>query len=302
MLQTSTPASIPTGLAIDGQSLAALKRTAKESPQQATRQAAKQFEALFMNMLLKSMREALPGSDPLASEASKTFTGMLDQQMSQKMADKGMGLADLIVKHLERSQSRAGAAAVTVLVPAGADAVTVPVASGAAAATVPVTSGAAQPAAGGAKGFVSRMLEHAQAAARTLGVPAHFIVGQAALETGWGKHEIKGADGSNSRNLFGIKAGGNWSGKTVDVRTTEYINGVPRQIVDKFRAYDSYAESFRDYANLIGRNARYAGAAQAGADAGQFARGLARGGYATDPRYAEKLTQVIQHAEKLQLG
>jgi flagellar protein FlgJ len=280
------PATTQTGLAIDGQSLSALKKTAKESPQQATRQAAKQFEALFMNMLLKSMREALPGSDPLASEATKTYTGMLDQQMSQKMADKGMGLAELIVKHLERSHSKADN--LKRVEPAGA----------AAAAVAP---GAALPAAGSAKDFVSRMRNHAEEAARSLGVPAHFIVGQAALETGWGKHEIKGADGSNSRNLFGIKAGGNWTGKTVDVLTTEYFNGVPRKIVDKFRAYDSYAESFRDYASLIGRNARYAGAAQAGADAGQFARGLARGGYATDPRYAEKLTQVIQQAGQLQL-
>lgn len=273
------------GLAIDAQSLSSLKRTAKESPQQATRQAAKQFEAMFMNMLLKSMREALPGSDPLTSEATKTYTGMLDSQMSQKLADKGMGLADLIVKHLERSHSRMGAAK-------GVDST-----GGAAAAQ---SMGAAVPAFGGAKDFVSRMRNHAEDAARSLGVPAHFIVGQAALETGWGKHEIKGSDGTNSRNLFGIKAGGNWTGKTVDVLTTEYINGVPRKIVDKFRAYDSYADSFRDYANLIGRNARYAGAAQAGADAGLFARGLAKGGYATDPRYAEKLAQVIQQAGQLQ--
>ncbi len=273
------------GLAIDAQSLFALKKTAKESPQQATRQAAKQFEALFMNMLLKSMREALPGSDPLASDASKTYTGMLDQQMSQKMADKGMGLADLIVKHLERSHSKAGKLK-------GVDQT-----GGAAAAAA---LGAAVPAAGNAKDFVSRMRTHAEDAARSLGVPAHFIVGQAALETGWGKHEIKAVDGTNSRNLFGIKAGGNWTGKTVDVLTTEYFNGVPRKIVDKFRAYDSYADSFRDYANLIGRNARYAGAAQAGTDPMQFARGLARGGYATDPRYAEKLTQVIQHVGQFQ--
>jgi flagellar protein FlgJ len=282
MMQTAATS----GLAIDAQSLSALKKTAKESPQQATRQAAKQFEALFMNMLLKSMREALPGSDPLASDATKTFTGMLDSQMSQKMADKGLGLADLIVKHLERSHSKAG------------NLKRIDQTDGPAAAAA---LGAAVPAAGNAKDFVSRMRNHAEEAARSLGVPAHFIVGQAALETGWGRHEIKGADGTNSRNLFGIKAGGNWTGKTVDVLTTEYFNGVPRRIVDKFRAYDSYADSFRDYANLIGRNVRYAGAAQAGADAGQFARGLARGGYATDPRYAEKLTQVIQHAGQLQV-
>lgn len=269
------------GLAIDGQSLAALKRTAKDSPQQATRQAASQFEALFMNMLLKSMRESLPGSDPLASEAGKTYTGMLDSQLSQKLANKGLGLAELIVKHLERGQNKVRDAVAAV--PAQAAAV-------------------ATPAFAGAKDFVSRMKNHAEDAARSLGVPAHFVVGQAALETGWGRHEIKGADGTNSRNLFGIKAGGNWKGKTVEVWTTEYFNGVPRKIVDKFRAYDSYADSFRDWAKLIGGNGRYAAAAQAGANAVQFARGLANGGYATDPRYAEKLTQVIQQAGQLQAG
>lgn len=270
------------GLAIDAQGLSALKRSARDTPQQATKAAASQFEALFMNMLLKSMRESLPGSDPLASESTKTYTGMLDSQLSQKLADKGIGLADMIVKHLERVQGKS--TNLTVNKPSSAA----------------VATDAAPAGAGGPQGFVARMRGHAEEAARALGVPAHFIVGQAALETGWGKHEIKGADGTNSRNLFGIKAGGNWTGKTVDVLTTEYFNGVPRQIVDKFRAYDSYADAFKDYAKLIGRNARYAGAAQAGDDPARFARGLAAGGYATDPRYAQKLTQVIQQAEQLQ--
>jgi flagellar protein FlgJ len=274
-------ASASQGLAIDAQGLSALKRHARDTPQQATKAAASQFEAMFMNMLLKSMRETLPGSDPLSSESTRTYTGMLDSQLSQKLADKGVGLADMIVKHLERIQTKTRAA--------GAEPVA---ASAAAGATAPA-------AAAGPQGFVARMRSHAEDAARALGVPAHFIVGQAALETGWGKHEIKGSDGTNSRNLFGIKAGGNWTGKTVDVLTTEYFNGVPRQIVDKFRAYDSYADAFKDYARLVGGNARYAGAAQAGADAGRFARGLAAGGYATDPRYAEKLTQVIQQAQQL---
>ena len=274
------------GLAIDAQSLTALKRQAKDAPREATRKAATQFEALFMGMLLKSMRETLPGSDPLSSESAKTYTGMLDTQLSQKLADKGLGLADMIVKHLERSQSKTPTAEIS---PASAAATT---AGG-------VSPAAATPAAGTPQDFVTRMRSQAQEAARTLGVPADFIVGQAALETGWGKHEIKGADGTNSRNLFGIKAGGNWAGKTVDVLTTEYINGVPRKLVDKFRAYDSYADAFRDYAKLIGGSARYVAATQAGQDAGTFARRLAAGGYATNPRYADKLTRVIQHTQQM---
>jgi flagellar protein FlgJ len=283
MLQSQSTSALrgTQGLAIDAQGLAALKRDAKQAPQQSAKAAASQFEALFMNMLLKSMRESLPGSDPLASESTKTFTGMLDSQLSQKLADKGMGLAEMIVKHLERARSTLGAV-------------------GGASQSAPGTPAApAAATSAGPQGFVARMRGHAEDAARALGVPAHFIVGQAALETGWGRREIKGADGTNSHNLFGIKAGGNWNGKTVDVTTTEYINGAPRVLVDRFRAYDSYAEAFRDYARLIGGNARYAGAAQAGADASRFARGLAAGGYATDPRYAEKLTQVIQQTQQL---
>ena len=274
------PATQPAaGLAIDAQSLTALKRQAKESPHEATRKAATQFEALFMSMLLKGMRETLPGSDPLNSESAKSYTGMLDTQLSQKLADKGIGLADMIVKHLERSQGKSRAV------------------EGAATSSTAATAPASVT--GNAKDFVTRMRSQAQEAARALGVPADFIVGQAALETGWGKHEIKGADGTNSRNLFGIKAGGNWSGKTVDVLTTEYINGAPRKLVDKFRAYDSYADAFRDYAKLIGGSSRYVAATQAGQDAGVFARRLAGGGYATDPRYAEKLTRVIQHTQQV---
>lgn len=274
-----TPSTQPAAsLAIDAQSLSSLKRQAKESPHEATRKAATQFEALFMSMLLKGMRETLPGSDPLNSESAKSYTGMLDSQLSQKLADKGIGLADMIVKHLERSQGKARAV-------------------GGTSAGIPAPSPA--PVTGNAKDFVMRMRTQAQDAARALGVPADFIVGQAALETGWGKHEIKGADGTNSRNLFGIKAGGNWTGKTVDVLTTEYINGTPRKLVDKFRAYDSYADAFRDYAKLIGGSSRYVAATQAGQDAGVFAQRLAAGGYATDPRYAEKLTRVIQHTQQI---
>jgi flagellar protein FlgJ len=124
-------------------------------------------------------------------------------------------------------------------------------------------------------------------------VPAQFILGQAALESGWGKREIKFADGSTSHNLFGVKATGNWKGPTVEAVTTEYVGGVARKTVEKFRAYSSYAESFADYARLIGNNPRYAATLKS-ADAAQFAQSLQKAGYATDPNYASKLTAVIQ--------
>ena len=127
-------------------------------------------------------------------------------------------------------------------------------------------------------------------------MPAQFILGQAALESGWGKREIAGKGGDPSHNLFGIKAGKGWTGKTVDVMTTEYVNGKAQKLVQKFRAYDSYADAFGDWAKLIGNNPRYAKVLEAGREsAAQFAQGLQQAGYATDPLYAAKLTKVINH-------
>ncbi|HET7776431.1 MAG TPA: flagellar assembly peptidoglycan hydrolase FlgJ, partial [Azospira sp.] len=123
------------------------------------------------------------------------------------------------------------------------------------------------------------------------GVPAHFIVAHAALETGWGKSEIRRADGSPSYNLFGVKAGKGWQGATVDATTTEYVGGVAQTTKEKFRAYGSYAEAFRDYASLLQRP-RFAGALGQ-QDGMEFARSLQQAGYATDPMYADKLGRII---------
>jgi flagellar protein FlgJ len=145
---------------------------------------------------------------------------------------------------------------------------------------------------------VQKLLPHAQAASAGTGIPARFMLGQAALETGWGKAEIRGAEGQNSHNLFGIKAGAGWTGKTVDIVTTEYVNGKPQKQVDTFRAYDSYADSFRDYAKLLQNNARYQNVIAQGQDAAGFAQGLQQAGYATDPNYAQKLMSVIRQFDQ----
>jgi flagellar protein FlgJ len=142
----------------------------------------------------------------------------------------------------------------------------------------------------------------AQAASVATGIPAAFMLAQAALETGWGKREIIGRDGTPSHNLFGIKAGANWNGPTVDVMTTEFIAGRPQKRVQSFRAYASEAASFADYARLMKHSPRYAAVTAAGSDAKGFAEGLQRAGYATDPAYAEKLGRVINTALRLQRG
>lgn len=263
-------------MALDAQALDSLKMQARHSPEQALRQAASQFEAVFMHMLMKSMRETLGQDGPFDSQTTRMYTEMLDQQMAQKMSERGLGLADLMVKQLSATQAPYKPPAPTT------------VASRVERATVAAGQG-------GAEAFIARMLPHARAAERETGMPARFILGQAALESGWGKHEPRGEDGRPSHNLFGIKAGANWRGRTVEVVTTEYIDNRPQQLVQKFRAYDSYAESFADWARLIGNNPRYAKVLEAGQDAAGFAQSLQRAGYATDPLYAEKLTRIINH-------
>jgi flagellar protein FlgJ len=137
------------------------------------------------------------------------------------------------------------------------------------------------------------MTPYALQASQATGVSAPLMMGQAALESGWGRREIRLPDGSNSYNLFGIKATGNWNGKVAAVTTTEYQNGVPHKQVEKFRAYGSYAEAFNDYANMLGNNPRYAAVVQNGQGASGAAQALQRAGYATDPNYADKLVKVM---------
>lgn len=243
-------------LAVDARSLDTLRAQAKADPDKALKQAASQFEALFMQMLLKSMRQTLPQQGPFDNDTTRTYRTLLDQQLAQGLSGKGLGLAEVMAKQLARASGTAGGQA----------------------AAAPADAGA----------FAERMRPHAEEASRATGVPAPFILGQAALESGWGAHEIPG-----SYNLFGIKAGPGWTGATVQATTTEYEGGVPVKRAEKFRAYGSYAEGFADYARLLAANPRYAAALEHGGDASAFAQGLAQGGYATDPAYAEKLTRVI---------
>jgi flagellar protein FlgJ len=152
------------------------------------------------------------------------------------------------------------------------------------------------------QGFIQKHDAAARAASAATGIPASFMVAQAAHESGWGKREIVGADGTNSHNVFGIKATPGWTGKTVDVKTTEVINGQAVKVTAKFRAYGSYDEAFKDYARLLGSNDRYAkvvAQAQNGNAAG-FARGLQQAGYATDPAYAEKIAKTIHTTQRVQ--
>jgi flagellar protein FlgJ len=272
-------------LAADSQSLNNLRVKAKQSPDQALKLAAQQFETVFLNMMLKSMRDATPQDGMFDSEQTKMFTGMLDQQLAQNMSSShSVGLAEIMVRQLSHNQTPASSAheLPSTLMPTP-----MPVPAQATTSSIPSAFKTDIQ-----QSFVDKLRVPAEQASRSTGVPAHLILGQAALESGWGKREIKMADGSNSYNLFGIKAGKDWNGKVAEVTTTEYHNGVATKQVERFRAYDSYAESFRDYARQISSNPRYDGVVGQ-ADAKAFARGLQQAGYATDPHYAEKLVGVI---------
>ncbi|CAM4132781.1 flagellar assembly peptidoglycan hydrolase FlgJ [Vreelandella rituensis] len=339
--------------ALDMQGLQRLQHTARMDPEAGVKGAAQQFEALFIQMMMKSMRDAIPASGLMNSRETDTFQSMLDKQWSQTMASRGMGLADALVEQLEHQGvvTRSGEArqvdsetqALIAGIPRGTPRVLdeplrtsgmaeesqvaamakqssfldeLATMSAGASSTGSSSTGAssdnavtaALPEAGSLRDtpqhiqeFIDRLAKPAQAASSATGVPAELILAQAALETGWGRHEIATSNGGNSHNLFGIKAGSQWQGKTTDVVTHEYINGRRTQVVDSFRAYDSFEQAFTDYAGLIGNNSRYAAVLDA-PDAQQAAHALQQGGYATDPRYADKLIAVMSTMGPLSAG
>jgi flagellar protein FlgJ len=271
-------------LAADVKSLDALKYQAGNDTPAAIKESAKQLESLFMRELIKSMRDATVKSGMLDSPAGDLGSDMLDQQLSLAMSGQPGGLSEAIERQLSRQVVRP-------------DGTTVGGAGGKINLAPPLTNFKTPPTATQTS-FVQQHNEVATKVEQASGIPASFMLGQAGHETGWGKSEIRKADGSSSFNLFGIKAGANWTGKTANVTTTEYINGEPRKVVAKFRAYDSYEESFKDYARLINENPRYAEARDK-TSALAYATELKRAGYATDPQYASKLSRAIDRTEQL---
>jgi flagellar protein FlgJ len=307
-LQNLVAGDVGSQMALDARALSGLKLQAKAAPAEALRGAASQFEALFLQMLLKSMREALPQDGPFASDTTKTYTAMFDQQMAQQLARKGIGVADLLVKQLSpRTTAATAATAATSVTGAPAPAAAAGTAkaatagsSGAVGTTERLGAAAARIAAGAAslpetaRGFIEKMRPHAEAVAQAAGIPVSFLLAQAALETGWGRHQPRSADGAASNNLFGIKAGASWNGAKAIAATTEYVAGKAVTALESFRAYGSHTEAFQDFARLIRGNPRYAGVIANTGDAAAYARSLQQAGYATDPRYAEKLTRMIE--------
>lgn len=271
-------------LSADTQSLGALKLEAGKNSKSAIKETAKQFESLFMRELIKSMREATMKSGMLDSPGGDLGTDLLDQQFAVQMSGKSGGLSDLIEQQLTRQMGTP---------PAGASQTSKSAAVSPSSAPSSAISKTTRAPSESQSSFVNQHSAAANEAERASGLPAGFMLGQAGHETGWGKHEIKHKGGASSHNLFGIKAGANWTGKVAEVTTTEYVHGVPQKQVARFRAYDSYADSFKDYARMISESPRYAKAREQTGSAHAFASGLQKAGYATDPDYAAKLSRAI---------
>ena len=288
------------GFVFDTKTTADLRLKLKQDPQTGLKQAAQQFEGMLLQMVLKSMRDATPQDGLMSSDQTRFFTSMLDQQVAQSLAAKGtLGFAKLIEQHLSQSAtSDIDAMGVTLTRLQQSFAERQAASSAASLAGVGSNARLSRNETAGADGssserdFVNRVWPHAVEAASSLGVQPHFLVAHAALESGWGKSEIRLPDGSSSFNLFGIKAGRGWQGASVEVPTTEYVNGVAQTVRESFRVYGSYGEAFQDYANLLRGNSRFSGVLGQ-QDGTQFARSLQQSGYATDPLYADKLSRII---------
>jgi flagellar protein FlgJ len=281
--------------ALDLGQLQSLRTSVRANDDTALRKSAQQFEALFTQMMLKSMRDALPG-DTTLGEQGDFYQGMYDQQLSLSLSSgKGMGLADLLVQQLTQARAATVGSADATKLPVSVTAAAAATSMGTNKSTAAIETTAATTDAdwppSDAQAFIDKIRPHAEKAAQALGVPARAIMAQAALETGWGQHVARDADGKASYNLFGIKANKSWSGERVQTATQEFRDGASRSEQAAFRSYDSLEASFDDYVSFLKDNPRYLDALRADSVQG-FAQGLQKAGYATDPSYAGKIVGV----------
>lgn len=315
-------------------SLKDIQARANSDEPEALRQVAKQFEQLFMNEMLKSMRkanEAFSKDSPFNTSEIQFYQGMLDNQLALEMTrQQGIGLSDLLVKQLSRQvdvrvdkedeeasvQSTRAEQLLNRVLGQGASQIGVLPGQGSGLSEAPpsvtsieetiaelstrqtvqaaVASAEQPPTFETPEAFVSTLLPLAQRAAQQLGVDPKMLLAQSALETGWGKHIIAKGEGS-SYNLFNIKADARWQGERAQVNTLEYRNGIAQQERASFRAYDSYAESFADYVAFIQDNPRYQQALESVQDPKAYVQQLQQAGYATDPRYASKIADIFEN-------
>ena len=292
------------GAAFDAQSLNELKISAGKDPKGNLKTVARQVEGMFVQMMLKSMREALPKDGLFSSDQTRMYTSMYDQQIAQQLtAGKGMGFAEAMVKQMGGEQADAAPDAQNAQVPMKFDINTVDTyrnqtLTQLVRSAVPKAPSNDEPLSGDSKDFLAQLSLPAKLASQQSGIPHHLILAQAALESGWGQRQIRTESGGPSFNLFGVKATASWKGPTTEITTTEYENGEAKKVKAKFRVYSSYLEALSDYVGMLSNNPRYAAVTNA-ASAEQGAQALQSAGYATDPNYARKLTSMIQQLKSM---
>jgi len=278
-----------------------LRKEAQNDEKAALDKVAKQFEGIFMKMLLKSMRDAnkaFESDSPFNSQGSETYRNMHDDQMALELSENGsLGLADLIVQQLSPQSSGITHSS---LLHGGK----MPMKISEDKATSPdsLQSSSAEPKDTkftSMTDFVDKMMPYAKEAAAIIGVSPQTLIAQAALETGWGQKIVADDKKSSSFNLFNIKADKRWDGEQVDVNTIEYREGVALKEKASFRAYDSFEESFSDFSQFIKNSPRYEKALDNVGNSARFLQELQQAGYATDPNYASKIMSVLKQVTKL---
>lgn len=291
----------------DFSGLAALKHQAREDQSGATEKVAKQFESLFVQMMVKQMRQASFGGGIFDSDRTRFYQDMYDQQLSLHLSEQGgMGIGEVlrrqlggndestekslngldaywrhpvIQSHLNRQATESGGET---------EAITPQSSVAESANTVSLDS---------PDQFVQALWSAAEDAAVKLGLPPEALLAQAALETGWGSHVMQSAQGECSHNLFGIKADQRWDGGQVKRETLEYEEGVAVRKRERFRTYASFEQSFQDYVDFVRSSPRYAEALENAEDPTAYFKSLQEAGYATDPAYADKILRVMQGPE-----
>ncbi|MFK5913939.1 MAG: flagellar assembly peptidoglycan hydrolase FlgJ [Woeseiaceae bacterium] len=312
--------AVQTSTYTDFSGFSELRAQARTDPDASLEQVAKQFEGIFIQMMLKSMRDASMGDEIFDSDQSDLYRDMYDKQIALNMAEgKGIGIADSLIRQLRQGKPKTEATKsddVTIqqfqnqvlkhgkLLPLSSHnlhSVDQSFIRGLAASELssikPMKDNKSF---NSPEEFTNHILPYAQEAADELGVSPLVLVSQSALETGWGKAVIRKPDGASSYNLFNIKADSRWHGDTVTKSTLEYHNGLAKYEKASFRSYESYADSFNDYVDFLRSNSRYADVIHSQseqADDGLYIQGLHKAGYATDPNYANKIINILSRDE-----
>ena len=281
----------------DFSGLAALRARAREDEEAALDQVARQFESLFVQMMLKSMRDASFGGGLMDSKQSEFYREMYDKQIAMDIAHKqGIGLADVLKRQLGggiAAPYRGLSPEEYLGMPITARPAAPPASGGRGAAQAAVDGAASIQLDGSPASFLGQLWPIAQDAAAQINLAPEALLAQAALETGWGRHVMQHRGGDSSHNLFGIKADARWRGDKVRVSTLEYRDGVALKTQANFRAYGSFSESFSDYVDFVQRNPRYQAALSRAEDPAAYFSALQEAGYATDPAYADKVLRIL---------